>query len=308
MRMLHIVEQDVLQSLPREQGDPVSITNLKVMSTRESFADVLGTIAILTSIATSSSYAAIVDPSTELGAAGPGFWAVLDNGHFNLSNPNGFIHGNVGEATGNFTDGGSAGVSGTIFLGSGVGHNTVAGDVLSLNSTLPASALTQANVAAAYYNGLAADFTTPPSAGAVTPGVYKISGNWSPNGGTYNLTPGQIYVFDISGDFKPSTAASALLFNDSTPWDVIFNVAGKVQSTGGSSTFPNLDGILLAQDSISLTPGFVEGEIISQTSVNIASQGAVQGITVPDRFDTLILFGLASVTLLVLRLKLICPQ
>jgi len=29
-------------------------------------------------------------------------------------------------------------------------------------------------------------------------GAFKIAGDWSPNGGTYNLTAGQIYVFDMS--------------------------------------------------------------------------------------------------------------
>lgn len=240
--------------------------------------------------------AATIPPITELGAAGPGNWSVLDAGNFSLSDPSGYIHGNVGEASGSFTDGGSAGVKGTIFLGTGVGNTTVAGDVLSLNSAAPASALTLANAAAAYYNGLSADFTSVPSAGTVTPGVYKITGDWSPNGGTYNLNAGQIYVFDISGNFKPSSGGSPLFINDTTPGDVIFNIHGNLQSSGGSSTYPMMDGVFLAQGSISLTPGFVDGEIISETSINIASKGAVQG-TVPDNGSTFVLLGLVSVAL-----------
>jgi len=241
-----------------------------------------------------STFSAPVDPTTELGVAGPGSWAVLSSGNFSLSDPSGYIHGNLGEATGNFTDGGSAGVSGTIYLGTGIGHTTVAGDTVMQPSILPASALTQAGTAATYYNGLTADFTSAPTAGSVTPGVYKITGDWSPNGGTYTLQAGQVYVFDISGNFKPSTAASGLFFTDATPGDVIFNVSGDVQSSGGSSTYPMIDGILLAQGSVSLTPGYVNGEIISDTSsINIASKGAVQGLpSVPDSGATLLLMSM----------------
>ena len=261
-------------------------------------------VVFILSVAATVSKAAPIDPITELGAAGPGNWAVLDQGNFSLSDPVGFIHGNVGVVSGNFTDGGSAGVTGTIFLGSGAGHNTVAGDHVQLNSSLPASALTLANAAAVYYNGLAADFTTAPSAGSVAPGVYKITGNWSPNGGTFNLTAGQVYVFDITGDFKPSTGSSPLFINDATPGDVIFNIGGKLQSTGGSSTFPRIDGIVLAQGSISLTPGSITGEIISDDSINIASRGTVQGITVPDAASTMVLLGLGFLTLLIFHFRL----
>jgi hypothetical protein len=263
-----------------------------------------GLLAMLAILLAVNSRGATVDPTTELGAAGPGNWAVLDQGNFSLSDPSGFIHGNVGEATGNFTDGGSAGVTGTIFLGSTATGSGVAGDHLVSGSTLPASALTLANAAATFYNGVAADFTTAPSPGTVTPGVYKITGDWSPNGGTYNLTAGQVYVFDVSGNFKPSTGASALLINDATPGDVIFNIGGNLQSSGGSSTYPRIDGIVLAQGSISLTPGFIDGEIISDTSINIASKGAVQGV--PDGGCTMMLLGVGAGMLFVARRKLTC--
>ncbi len=265
-------------------------------------------VIALAGLAPLQSSADPISPMIELGSAGPGNWSVLAGGNFSLSDPNGFIHGNVGEATGNFTDGGSAGVSGSIYLGTGVGHTTVTGDTGVTASTLPSAALTQANVAAAYYNGLTPNFTAAPSAGAVAAGVYDISGDWSPNGGTYTLAAGQIYIFNISGDFKPNTAASALFFNDSTPWDVLFNVGGKVQTSGGSSTYPMLDGILLAQGSISLTPGYVDGEIISQSSINIASKGAIQGQgapSVPDGGATFLLLGSSAGCVFQFKRKLV---
>jgi hypothetical protein len=219
-----------------------------------------------------------IAPYIELGSAGPQNWAVLDQGNFSLSDPAGYETGNLGDVHGNVTTGGSAGVTGTVYLGTGANYSGPApsGGIVS-PSSLPGSDLSLANTAAAYYNAQPANFTSAPSAGAVAAGVYKISGDWSPNGGTYSLASGQVYVFDISGNFKPSTASSALFFNDATPWDVIFNVGGNVQSSGGSSTYPMMDGIFLAQGQISLTPGYIDGEIMSDTSINIASRGAVQG-------------------------------
>lgn len=263
--------------------------------------------AVAAGLLSTAAYATINDPVTELGIAGPGNWAVLDQGNFSLSDPLGFVHGNVGEATGNFTDGGSAGVSmGKIFLGAGVGSTTVAGDVVVQPSSLPASALAQASAAATYYNTFnGSAMTTAPGPGTVTPGVYHLS-SWTINGGTYNLTAGQLYVFNIDGNLSMNTGASPLFINDSTPQDVIFNVGGNVTSSGGSSTWPMIQGAIInAQGSISLTPGFVQGEIISQTSINIASRGAVQGLPAPDGGSTLLLTGLGVGLLGLARKKLL---
>ena len=256
----------------------------------------LGGVAIVLLLAVKG-YGGPTDPFTELGIAGPTHWAVLDQGNFSLSNPNGFIDGNLGVVSGNASVASSSTMNGTVYLGTGSsyagGSPAPSGGIVN-NSSLPASALSLASSAATYYNGLTANFTAAPSAGNVAAGVYKITGDWSPNGGTYNLAANQVYVFDISGNFKPSTGASALFINDSTPWDVIFNVTGNVQSSGGSSTYPDMDGVFLAQGSISLTAGYVNGEIISFKSINIASTGFVDGgPSVPDAGSTAALLGLA---------------
>jgi hypothetical protein len=246
-------------------------------------------------IVAGEAYASPIAPNVELGSASPQNWAVLDMGNFSLSNPTGSITGHLGDVFGNVTTGGSAGIKGTVTLGTGASYSGSApsGGIVQ-NNLSPLVALAQANIASAYYNalGLAPNFRSAPAAGAVAPGVYAISGNWSPNGGTYTLQSGQVYVFDISGNFSPSTGLSALLFKDATPWDVIFNVAGNVQSSGGSSTSPTIDGILLAHGQISLTPGSVDGEIISDTSINIASGGSVAGVTPVPEPTTLIAAGL----------------
>jgi hypothetical protein len=233
---------------------------------------------------TGKTYATPAAPYLELGAAGPENWAVLDQGNFSISDPAGTITGNIGDVSGNVTTGGSGGVTGNVLLGTGASYSGPApSGLIFSHSLIPSAALTVANAASTYYNLQTPNFTSAPSAGTVAAGVYDISGNWSPNGGTYNLHAGQIYIFNISGNFAPSTGASSLAILDSTPWDVLFNVHGNVQSSGGSSTFPTIDGIVLAHGQISLTPGYVDGEIISDTSINIASRGSVHGVTpVPE--------------------------
>ncbi|HEV7925800.1 MAG TPA: hypothetical protein VGR14_10605 [Verrucomicrobiae bacterium] len=231
-----------------------------------------------------------IAPYVELGAAGPQNWAVLDQGNFSISDPTGYVTGNIGDVRGNVSTGGSAGVTGSVYLGSAASYSGPApsgGTVI--NSSLPGLDLASANTAALYYDSLNlhANFTSAPSAGTVAAGVYNITGGWSPSGGTYNLTAGQVYVFNISGgNFAPS---GAFTLHDSTPWDVIINVSGNgnVQSSGGGGTWPTLDAILLTQGgNIQLTPGQVNGEIIAagpNSQINIASRGAVNGVTpVPE--------------------------
>ncbi len=264
--------------------------------------------ALALTFSTSIIQASAIAPWIELGNAGPQNWAVLDQGNFSLSNPSGYITGALGDVKGNVSIASSSTMNGTVYLGSGAsyggGNPAPSGGIVN-NSSTPASMLSLAQVAATYYNGLTPNFTTAPSAGSVASGVYNISGNWSPNGGTYTLQAGEVYVFNISGDFKPSSSSSPLFFSDATPDDVIFNVAGNVQSSGGSSTYPNMDGVFLAQGQISLTAGYVYGEIISYTSVNIASTGLVDGPTsVPDSSSTLLLMSIALFSLAAAKGKL----
>ena len=270
-----------------------------VISTAGAFTLVLGQLSLA---------AGTTAPYLELGAAGPQHWAVLDQGNFSLSNPNGFITGGLGDVSGNVSIASSSAMNGTVYLGSsaayGGGNPAPTGGIVH-NSSVPAADLSLANSAATYYNGLTANFTSAPSAGTVAPGVYKITGDWSPNGGTYTLTAGQVYVFDISGNFKPSSSSSALFINDTTPYDVIFNVAGNVQSSGGSSTYPNMDGVFLAQGQISLTAGYVDGEIISDTSINIASTGFVDGGPVPDGGSSMLLMSAAVGLLIAARRRFV---
>jgi hypothetical protein len=253
----------------------------------------------------------VIDPVTELGSAAN--WAALSYGNVTLSNPNGYIAGNVGEFLGSFTDAGSGGVTvgptqpGIIYLGPDATGNGLPTDTVVRNSTVPGAGIAAAAAAMTYYNGLIPDFTTAPSAGNVAPGVYRIAGDWSPNGGTYNLQAGQIYVFDITGNFNPSTDGSPLFINDATPQDVIFNIGGNMQTSGGGGTYPSLDGIYLAHGSVSLTGGWVTGEIISLTSsITNSSTALVDGPAgVPDGGSSLVLMGMGLGLVFVAKKRLI---
>lgn len=280
----------------------------------------LSLIAALGLLSTARIHAIIIAPDAELnaGSAGPADWNVLDEGNFSISygpttgtangvpnTPEGVINGNVGDAAGNVTaangpaDPNGAEIQGTIYLGSTAtgnsdlvkqGYSTVTG------SSAPQNALNYAfGTVAAYYNGLTPNFTTAPTAGTVAPGVYDLS-SWNLHGGTYNLIAGQIYVFNVHSDLAPQGGVKIL---DSTPGDVIFNLTGSLmesfQTSGGLNQEAMIDGIILATGQISLTPGYVSPEIISDTSINIASGGSVinNDQTVPDTASTLLLLGLS---------------
>lgn len=269
-------------------------------------------------------------PSTELGAAGPNGLAVLDYGNFSLSfNPatvtingqqvvEGEINGNLADYAGNVSTSTSGQLNGTVYLGPGASGGSGAA-ILSTGSSVPATDLAIAfgsgfgagagfgsGGAAQYYKNLTANFTTAPSAGNVAAGVYNLS-SWNISGGTYNLTAGKVYVFNITGDFTLNQAAQ---FLDSTPGNVIFNVGGKVATSGGLNNpgEVEIDGVVMAQGSISLTPGYVTPELISDTSINIASGGGVQGggtppPSVPETTSSLVLLGIGTGLVVLAKVK-----
>ncbi|HZV35141.1 MAG TPA: hypothetical protein VFB72_11260 [Verrucomicrobiae bacterium] len=284
---------------------------------RKIFLCALGIAAVL---ATSLCFADPIDPTTELGAAGPSSLAILDNGNFSISfNPatviingqpvvEGEINGNLADNAGNISTSTSGQLLGQVYLGPTA--SGVSGANVHTGSSVPATDLAiafGAGGAAQYYNGLTPAITTAPSAGAVAPGVYSLS-SWNISGGTYTLTAGKVYVFNITGDFTLNQAAQ---FLDSTPGDVIFNVGGKVSTSGGLNNpgEVEIDGVVMAQGSISLTPGYVIPELISDTSINIASGGGVNGGTppptaAPDTASSLVLLGFGAGLLFLAKAKL----
>jgi hypothetical protein len=102
-------------------------------------------------------------------------------------------------------------------------------------------------------------------------------------------------VFNISGTLSLNSA-SVLAAAGLSLGDILFNVTSSqgVGFSGGLNNESVLDGILLAEDaSVSLTPGAVDGEVISGENINIASGGSVNGQNVPDSGSTILLLGMA---------------
>jgi hypothetical protein len=254
-----------------------------------------------------------------LGAAGPGNWAVLEISYDgtdesdaeNVSGaaapPYGFIHGNVGGAsvTHITTSAGNFPIVGTVYLGTGsTADSATAGNATGgvvLNQALTHQAALDARAASTAAAGL------PTSGGGFTgsinlndgavhvlsAGVYNLTDLILQNGTQLSLLNNGSYVFNISGHLtlNSSQILTQLGLSES---EVLFNITGTtgVAFSGGLNQESVLHGIILAPDaSVSITPGLVIGEVISGENINIASGGSIQGV-VPDAGSTVMLMGL----------------
>jgi choice-of-anchor A domain-containing protein len=250
-----------------------------------------------------------------LGAAGN--YAVLEIGNGNVSlaaaPPNGSITGNVGAAGGNLSDGGNLPINGSVFLGTGASNSGLSGNVsgtintnFDLSSAISAATTASSQAAALASSGGGVGFSSITEGNNVTlnlaPGVYNLTNFTLHNGDIVNLEAGGSYVFNISGSLSLNSA-EILAAAGLSPSDILFNITGTqgVQFSGGLSSESVLDGIILAPDAqVGLTPGAVDGEIISGQNINIASGGSVQGgstTTVPDSSSTLALMGIGCLGL-----------
>jgi choice-of-anchor A domain-containing protein len=250
----------------------------------------------------------------DLGAAGPGNWAVLEIGNGNVSGaaapPNGFIHGNVGVAgSGHITtSAGNFPIVGAVYLSSlatadaATAANATGGIVQNAASqALLSQARSDAIAASAAAAGLSTSgggFTgsinfNDGAVHVLSAGVYNLADLILQGGTQLSLLNNGSYVFNISGHLTLNGSQILTQLGLSAA-EVLFNVTGTtgVTFSGGLNQGTELDGIILAPNaSVSLTPGIVVGEIIAGGNINIASGGRVQG-QVPDTGSTLALLSI----------------
>jgi hypothetical protein len=263
-----------------------------------------------------------------LGAAGPGSWAILEIGNGNVSIANasnaGSIVGNVGVAgTGGLSDSGTPLSGGIDFAGTGGGNlslspssSIVSGPIMTGGSAL--STLSAAQNAAVFYSNYYSTASDTPvnftNSGlnygkgtfSLAPGVYNVNGNFQLNGAVLSLTAGATYIFNISGQM---TLQGGSLISDATPDDVLYNFTGTqgLSINGGLNQESILDGLVLAPDAqVAITPGIVNGEIISGQNVQIASGASVDDTpaSVPDGGSTALLIGAGFGLLLAAKKRL----
>lgn len=223
-----------------------------------------------------------------LGAAGN--YALLETGSGNVNIANassaGGINGNVGIA-----NGGSLGDSGTPIHGNVVTYANPAGNppinpnvvanvsgTISQNSAALTAAVNAANAAELAAVSMSASgggigVTSITSGGTINPGVYNLTTFNLPNGAILNLNGGGYYVFNISGGLTLNSAR-VLAASGLNLANILFNVTGGgVGFSGGLNQESILDGVILDLNgsNIGIAPGVVDGEIISNENVGIAS-------------------------------------
>ena len=263
---------------------------------------------LLTALLTPSAKADEI--SATLGVAGPSNYAILflsTSGQPQMNGP-GTTNGNVGyNGSSTLQLNGSAGpeIHGNLILGNSASVNNstqVTGSILTGQSATLNAAQTAALNAVAIFNGL-----TP------TSGITSISGSLTITGSaglnvidlgvlgiqlgngqtlTLNAPAGAEFVINDSGGL---TLNSGLIQETGgvLATDVVFNVAGKVQTSGGLNNESVINGIVLDESGqIALSPGEINGELIAGgNNPQIVSGGSINQITTVPEPSSLLLLG-----------------
>lgn len=256
--------------------------------------------------------------SSALGVAGPGNYAILflsTSGQPQMNGP-GTTTGNVGyNGSTSLQLNGSAGpeINGNLILGNNATVNNpaqVTGTIFTNQSAQLNAAQAAAINAASFFNGL-----TPTSVMTVVNGtttiigsaglnVLNLTGITLGNGQTLTLSgpAGAQFVINVSGNMALNSGliqeTGGLLASD-----VVFNVAGKVQTSGGLNNESVINGIVLdLSGQIALSPGAINGELIAGgNNPQIVSGGSVTGIVSAPEPSSLLLLSMGITGLFLLR-------
>jgi hypothetical protein len=232
--------------------------------------------------------------ATELGVAGPQYYAVVTNSTDPHINGPGTSVGNlavINSGASLHLDGSAPpSINGNVYLANGATIHAGSGQVTGSTSSLPNTGIyTAASDAAAYFGSLKptnsissiTSTETITSSGAAATNVLDISNFSLGHDEVLTLSGGASdqFVINITGGLTLNSA-EIVLSGGLLPTDVVFNIEnGNLQTTGGLNNESVINGIVLAgpNTSIGMSPGQINGELISLTSGNfqIVSGGTV---------------------------------
>jgi len=108
----------------------------------------------------------------------------------------------------------------------------------------------------------------------LAPGLYRWESSVTiPQDVTIEGAPGDVWIFQVTGDLSMEAAMAMTLSGGARAENVFWQVAGTVDFGAGS----HAEGIVLAETDITLQTGSsIDGRLLSQTAVNVAA-AAVSG-------------------------------
>lgn len=119
---------------------------------------------------------------------------------------------------------------------------------------------------------------------------------------TLNAPAGAEFVINVSGNIVLNSALIKETGGIAST-DVVFNVAGNVQTSGGLDNESVINGIVLDKSGkIALSPGAINGELIAGgNNPQVVSGGSVTGPTLVPEPSTMVLLGMGPGSLVLRR-------
>jgi choice-of-anchor A domain-containing protein len=249
---------------------------------------------------------------SELGTAGPGYWAALAIGNGTMmveGNIGGgsAVWGNTGIASpGSLTMSGSSFIYGDLYLGNTAttnfsGGSGVTGTTFTNQDPVLTAAGLAAMAASTFYAGMGSAHTDITSSLTLSAGIYNLSNINLGGTSTLTLNGSGDFVFNISNLLMLGGSAQIILTGGATADNVLFNITGTTTADLEGSAI--LQGIILAPNAdvtvdSGIGPGHhvgVYGEVVSGGNITIQSGSGIVGVppTTPDGGSTVALLGIA---------------